>query len=127
MISFRGICFERVIDFVLAGFRTKWPAVSAALRLQVPAPTVEQEDEAGRQFHFIGEVLPGCAAVGIVPGDAPDNAAGAGGGDEFVAEDAFVDRGGGDVVTGVARIVQRSGPLPSRARRSLSNLDFPTS
>jgi hypothetical protein len=32
-----------------------------------------------------------------------------------------------DVVAGVARIVQQSGPLPPRDRRNLSKLDFPTS
>ena len=54
-------------------------AVSAALRL-------------------IRQILPGFAAVGIDPGDAPDDAAGAAGGDQFVAGDALVDGGGGDVL-----------------------------
>ena len=89
-------------------------AVSASLRLEefvfewivnffkVPTAAVEQDDEAGGELHFIGEVLPGLTAVGIGPGDAPDDAAGTRGSDEFVADDALIDRGGSDVLIGGA-------------------------
>ncbi len=69
---------------------------------KVPAAAVEQDDEAGGEFHFIGEIWPEFAAVGIGPSDAPDDAAGAGRSDEFVAGDALVDGGGGDVLIGHA-------------------------
>jgi len=69
---------------------------------KIPAAAVEQDDEAGGELHFIGEVLPGLTAVGIGPGDAPDGAAGAGGGDPFVAGDPLIDGGGGDGVEGGA-------------------------
>ena len=32
-VFFRSVCFELVIDLLLAGFSIGWPAVSAALRL----------------------------------------------------------------------------------------------
>ena len=77
--------FELIVDF-----------------FQIPAATVEEDDEAGGEFHFVGEVLPGLAAVRIGPGVAADDAAGAGGGDEFVTGDALVDGGGGDIAQAAA-------------------------
>ena len=53
-------------------------------------------------FHFVGGVLPELTAVRVSPGDAPDGAAGAGGGDPFVAGAALIDWGGGDGVEGGA-------------------------
>jgi hypothetical protein len=69
-LIFRGICFELIKYF-----------------FQIPALAVEQDDEAGGEFHFVGEVWPGLTAIWISPGDATDGAAGAGGGDPFVAGD----------------------------------------
>ena len=73
--------FELIVNFMLAVCRIGWPAVSAAHRLQIPAPALEQDDEAHGEFHFVGEVVRGSVAVRIGPGDAPDDATGAGGSD----------------------------------------------
>ena len=50
--------------------------------------------------------MPEFAGVGIHPGDAPDDAPCAGRGDEFVADDALIDRGGGDILIGEATRVR---------------------
>ena len=71
--------FELIVNFMLAVCRIGWPAVSAAHRLQIPAPALEQDDEAHGEFRFVGGVVSGSDAVRIGPGDAPDDAAGAGG------------------------------------------------